>query len=239
MRALVERLREIVGSAGLITAPQEVAPYANDWRKRYAGKPAAVVKPASTAEVAEVVRACADSRTAIVPQGGNTGLCGAATPDASGSQIVLNLSRMNRVRAIDTRNNTMIAEAGCVLANLHKAAEEAGRLFPLSLGAEGSCEIGGNLSTNAGGTAVLRYGNTRELVLGLEVVLPDGQVWDGLRGRRKDNTGYDLKHLFVGAEGTLGIITAPGLQLFPNPRSLATAFVALEDPSAALSLLAR
>jgi len=159
MRALVERLREIVGSAGLITAPEEVAPYANDWRKRYAGKPAAVVKPASTAEVAEVVRACADSRTAIVPQGGNTGLCGAATPDASGSQIVLNLSRMNRVRAIDARNNTMIAEAGCVLANLHKAAEEAGRLFPLSLAAEGSCEIGGNLSTNAGGTAVLRYGN--------------------------------------------------------------------------------
>ena len=239
MRALVERLREIVGSAGLITAPEEVAPYANDWRKRYAGKPAAVVKPASTAEVAEVVRACADSRTAIVPQGGNTGLCGAATPDASGSQIVLNLSRMNRVRAIDARNNTMIAEAGCVLANLHKAAEEAGRLFPLSLAAEGSCEIGGNLSTNAGGTAVLRYGNARELVLGLEVVLPSGEIWDGLRGLRKDNTGYDLKQLFIGAEGTLGVITAAVLKLFPLPKSHATAVVALESPEKALALLER
>jgi len=239
MRALVERLREIVGPAGLITAPQEVAPYANDWRKRYAGKPAAVVKPASTAEVAEVVRACADSRTAIVPQGGNTGLCGAATPDASGSQIVLNLSRMNRVRTIDARNNTMIAEAGCVLANLHKAAEEAGRLFPLSLAAEGSCEIGGNLSTNAGGTAVLRYGNARELVLGLEVVLPSGEIWDGLRGLRKDNTGYDLKQLFIGAEGTLGVITAAVLKLFPLPKSHATAVVALESPEKALALLER
>src|SRR5258706_407466 len=239
MRALVERLHEIVGSAGLITAPQEVAPYARDWRKRYAGTPAAVVKPASTAEVAEVVRACADSRTAIVPQGGNTGLCGAATPDASGSQIVLNLSRMNRVRAIDARNNTMIAEAGCVLANLHKAAEEAGRLFPLSLAAEGSCEIGGNLSTNAGGTAVLRYGNARELVLGLEVVLPSGEIWDGLRGLRKDNTGYDLKQLFIGAEGTLGVITAAVLKLFPLPKSHATAVVALESPERALALLER
>ncbi len=239
MRALVERLREIVGSTGLITAPHEVAPYANDWRKRYAGKPAAVVKPASTAEVAEVVRACADSRTAIVPQGGNTGLCGAATPDASGSQIVLNLSRMNRVRAIDARNNTMIAEAGCVLASLHKAAEEAGRLFPLSLAAEGSCEIGGNLSTNAGGTAVLRYGNARELVLGLEVVLPSGEIWDGLRGLRKDNTGYDLKQLFIGAEGTLGVITAAVLKLFPLPKSRATAVVALESPEKALALLER
>ncbi len=239
MRALVERLREIVGSTGLITAPHEVAPYANDWRKRYAGKPAAVVKPASTAEVAEVVRACADSRTAIVPQGGNTGLCGAATPDASGSQIVLNLSRMNRVRAIDTRNNTMTVDAGCVLANLQKTAEEAGRLFPLSLAAEGSCEIGGNLSTNAGGTAVLRYGNARELVLGLEVVLPSGEVWDGLRGLRKDNTGYDLKQLFIGAEGTLGVITAAVLKLFPLPKSHATAVVALESPEKALALLER
>src|SRR6266850_1500816 len=237
MKALVERLREIVGSTGLITAPQEVAPYANDWRKRYVGKPAAVVKPASTAEVAEVVRACADSRTAIVPQGGNTGLCGAATPDASGSQIILNLSRMNRVREVDARNNTMIAEAGCVLANLQKTAEEAGRLFPLSLAAEGSCEIGGNLSTNAGGTAVLRYGNARELVLGLEVVLPSGEIWDGLRGLRKDNTGYDLKQLFIGAEGTLGVITAAVLKLFPLPKSRATAVAALRDPESALGLL--
>src|SRR6267378_1513040 len=237
MRALVERLREIVGSTGLITAPQEVAPYANDWRKRYLGKAAAVVRPAATAEVAEVVRACAGSRTAIVPQGGNTGLCGAATPDASGTQIILNLSRMNRIREVDARNNTMTVEAGCVLANLQKAAEEAGRLFPLSLASEGSCEIGGNLSTNAGGTAVLRYGNTRDLVLGLEVVLPSGEIWDGLRGLRKDNTGYDLKQLFVGAEGTLGVITAAVLKLFPLPRSRATAVVAVQDPESAVRLL--
>jgi D-lactate dehydrogenase (cytochrome) len=239
MRSLIEEIRAIVGPAGLLTLPQELAPYATDWRKRYRGRPAAVVKPASTAEVAEVVRACAGSRTAIVPQGGNTGLCGAATPDASGSQIVLNLSRMNRVRAIDARNNTMIAEAGCVLASLQKAAEEAGRLFPLSLAAEGSCEIGGNLSTNAGGTAVLRYGNARELVLGLEVVLPSGEIWDGLRGLRKDNTGYDLKQLFIGAEGTLGVITAAVLKLFPLPKSHATAVVALESPEKALALLER
>src|SRR5260221_6807074 len=173
----------------------------------------------------------------MVPEGGNTGLGGAATPDASGSQIVLNLSRMNRVRAIDTRNNTMTVDAGCVLANLQKTAEEAGRLFPLSLAAEGSCEIGGNLSTNAGGTAVLRYGNARELVLGLEIVLPSGDVWDGLRGLRKDNTGYDLKQLFIGAEGTLGVITAAVLKLFPLPKSHATAVGALQSPEKALTLL--
>src|SRR5438552_9497792 len=236
MRSFIEEIQAIVGPAELITLPQEVAPYASDWRKRYVGKPAAVVKPASTAEVAEVVRACAESRTAIVPQGGNTGLCGAATPDESGSQIVLNLSRMNRVRAVDTRNNTMTVDAGCVLAKLQKTAEEADRLFPLSLAAEGSCEIGGNLSTNAGGTAVLRYGNARELVLGLEVVLPSGEVWEGLRGLRKDNTGYDLKQLFIGAEGTLGVITAAVLKLFPKPTAIATALVALESPAAALAL---
>ena len=239
MRSFIEEIRAIVGPAGLITSPKEVAPYASDWRKRYVGKPAAVVKPASTAEVAEVVRACAESRTAIVPQGGNTGLCGAATPDASGTQIVLNLSRMNRIREVDARNNTLTAEAGCVLASLHKAAEDGGRLFPLSLAAEGSCEIGGNLSTNAGGTAVLRYGNARELVLGLEVVLPSGEVWNGLRGLRKDNTGYDLKQLFIGAEGTLGVITAAVLKLFPLPKSHATAVVALESPEKALALLER
>src|SRR5881296_1537379 len=237
MRSFIEEIQAIVGPAGLITLPQEVAPYASDWRKRYLGRPAAVVKPASTAEVAEVVRACAESRTAVVPQGGNTGLCGAATPDASGTQIVLNLSRMNRVHAIDTRNNTMTVEAGCVLAKLQNTAEEAGRLFPLSLAAEGSCEIGGNLSTNAGGTAVLRYGNARELVLGLEVVLPSGEVWDGLRGLRKDNTGYDLKQLFIGAEGTLGIVTAAVLKLFPAPRTRATAFAALADVPSAIDLL--
>src|SRR5216117_1212405 len=227
MGSFIEEIQAIVGPAGLITSPIEIAPYATDWRKRYLGKAAAVVRPASTVEVAEVVRVCAASRTAIVPQGGNTGLCGAATPDASGTQIILNLSRMNRIREVDARNNTMIVEAGCVLANLHRAAEEAGRFFPLSLAAEGSCEIGGNLSTNAGGTAVLRYGNTRELTLGLEVVLPDGRVWDGLRGLRKDNTGYDLKQLFIGAEGTLGIITAATVKLFPKPREIETAFLGL------------
>jgi D-lactate dehydrogenase (cytochrome) len=239
MNDLVERIRSIVGPTGLIGSPEEIGPYATDWRKRYRGRAVAVVRPASTAEVAAVVRACAEARTAIVPQGGNTGLCGAATPDASGSQIVLNLSRMNRVRAVDTHNNTITAEAGCVLAGLQKAAEEAGRLFPLSLASEGSCEIGGNLSTNAGGTAVLRYGNARDLVLGLEVVLPSGEIWDGLRGLRKDNTGYDLKQLFVGAEGTLGVITAAVLKLFPLPRSRATAVVALRDPESALGLLKR
>ena len=239
MSAVLERIRAVVGAAGLITAPQELLPYATDWRKRYCGKPLAVVRPVSTAEVAQVVRACAETRTGIVPQGGNTGLCGAATPDASGSQIVLNLSRMNRVRSVDARNNTMTVEAGCVLASLQKAAEEAGRLLPLSLAAEGSCEIGGNLSTNAGGTAVLRYGNARELVLGLEVVLPSGETWDGLRGLRKDNTGYDLKQLFIGAEGTLGVITAAVLKLFPLPRSRATAVAALQSPAQALDLLER
>ncbi len=239
MSALLDRIRSIVGPTGLIIGPQELAPYATDWRKRYLGKPLAVVRPASTAEVAQVVRACLDARTAIVPQGGNTGLCGAATPDASGSQIVLNLSRMNRIREVDARNNTMTAEAGCVLANLQRAAEEAGRFFPLSLAAEGSCEIGGNLSTNAGGTAVLRYGNARELALGLEVVLPSGEVWNGLRGMRKDNTGYDLKQLFIGAEGTLGVITAAVLKLFPLPKSHATAVVALQDSEKALALLER
>jgi D-lactate dehydrogenase (cytochrome) len=237
MTQLIEQLNAIVGKSAVITDREEVTPYATDWRKRYFGTPLAVVKPASTQEVAAVVKLCAQTRTAVVPQGGNTGLCGGATPDAGGGQIVLKLSRLNRVRAVDPVNNTITVEAGCVLANLQQAAAGAGRLFPLSLAAEGSCEIGGNLSTNAGGTAVLRYGNARDLVLGLEVVLPDGQIWDGLRGLRKDNTGYDLKQLFVGAEGTLGIITAAVLKLYPQPRARATALVALESPARALELL--
>ncbi|MFH1043791.1 MAG: FAD-binding oxidoreductase [Pseudomonadota bacterium] len=243
---MIERLRALVGDAALITDPRDAAPYVTDWRKRYFGKALAIVKPASTEEVAAVVKLCAEAGVAIVPQGGNTGLCGGATPlaaeDASrfvpgGGQIVLKLSRLNRIRAVDAVNNTITVEAGCVLANLQQAAAAAGRLFPLSLAAEGSCEIGGNLSTNAGGTAVLRYGNARDLVLGLEVVLPDGQIWDGLRALRKDNTGYDLKQLFVGAEGTLGIITAAVLKLFPRPRARATALVAVESPAKALELL--
>ena len=234
---LVAHFARIVGDKYVLSDPRDTAAYATDWRKRYSGTPLAVVRPGTTVEVAGVVKACAETRTAIVPQGGNTGLCGGATPDASGRQVIVSLGRMNRIRAIDPLNNTMTVEAGCVLASLQQAADEADRLFPLSLAAEGSCAIGGNLSTNAGGVQVLRYGNTRELVLGLEVVLPSGEVWDGLRGLRKDNTGYDLKHLFVGAEGTLGIITAAVLKLFPKPRSQATAVAALATPRAALKLL--
>jgi len=233
---LRDQLKSIVGERGLVD-PAETKPYETDWREQYHGRAAAVVRPANTDEVARVVKLLAESRIPIVPQGGNTSLCGASVPDGSGTQVIVNLSRMNRVRAIDPDNNTMTVEAGCILETLQREAEKHGRLFPLSLGAQGSCEIGGNLSTNAGGTGVVRYGNTRELVLGLEVVLPDGRVWDGLRGLRKDNTGYDLKHLFVGAEGTLGIITAAVVKLFPLPRSIATAFVAVESPAAAVRLL--
>ena len=233
---LTQRLLEIVGERGVV-ARGESAPYENDWREAYRGRAAAVVRPASTEEVSRVVALLAQLRVPMVPQGGNTSLCGASVPDASGRQVIVNLSRMNRVRDVDPQNNTMTVEAGCVLQALQQVADEHERLFPLSLGAQGSCEIGGNLSTNAGGTGVLRYGNTRELVLGLEVVLPDGRIWNGLRALRKDNTGYDLKHLFVGAEGTLGIITAAVLKLFPKPRSQSTAFVAVENPEAAVALL--
>jgi FAD/FMN-containing dehydrogenase len=235
--ALARELKAIVGERGFIEAPAEKAPFENDWRDQWHGKAALVLKPASTEEVSRIVKALVAAGVGIVPQGGNTSLCGGSVPDESGTQVVVNLSRMNRVRAIDPDNNTMTVEAGCVLANLQSEADKHDRLFPLSLAAEGSCVIGGNLSTNAGGTGVLRYGNTRELVLGLEVVLPNGEVWNGLRGLRKDNTGYDLKHLFIGAEGTLGIITAAVMKLFPKPRSRATAIVALEDPKAAVSLL--
>jgi FAD/FMN-containing dehydrogenase len=235
-RDLPDRLRSIVGERGIVD-PRQAQPYETDWRDNYHGRAAVVVRPANTDEVSRVVKLLSELRVAIVPQGGNTSLCGASVPDATGTQVVVSLSRMNRVRAVDPENNTMTVEAGCVLANLQAEAEKHGRLFPLSLGAQGSCQIGGNLSTNAGGTGVLRYGNTRELVMGLEVVLPDGRVWNGLRGLRKDNTGYDLKHLFVGAEGTLGIITAAVMKLFPLPKSYATAFVAVESPAAAVKLL--
>jgi FAD/FMN-containing dehydrogenase len=234
---LAERLRAIVGERGLVESEKEREPYENDWRGHYHGRAALVVRPGSAGEVAQVVGELHRARVGVVPQGGNTSLCGASVPDASGTQVVVSLARLNRVRSIDPDNNTMTVEAGCVLADLQRVAAEHGRLFPLSLGAEGSCQIGGNLSTNAGGTGVLRYGNTRELVLGLEVVLPDGRLWDGLRALRKDNTGYDLKHLFVGAEGTLGIITAAVLKLFPLPSATVTALVAVEDPARAVALL--
>jgi FAD/FMN-containing dehydrogenase len=240
--AVLERIAAIVGPKGIITDPREQEGHVVDWRKLYRGTTPAVVRPASAAEVAAVVSLCAETRTAIVPQGGNTGMCGASVPHLDGAEIVLEivltLARMNRVLEVDALNNTISVEAGCILANIQQAAREAGRLFPLSLGAEGSCQIGGNLSTNAGGVNVLRYGNTRDLVLGLQVVLPDGRLWDGMRGLRKDNTGYDLKQVFVGAEGSLGIITAAVLKLFPLPRSRATAWTAVKDPQAALELLA-
>jgi len=234
---LVQRLAGIVGDKGLITEPAEMEPHLVELRQRYRGAAPCVVRPASTDEVAAVVRLCAETGTPIVPQGGNTGLVAGGIPFEDGRAVIVNLGRMNRVRALDPVNDTMTVEAGCILQQVQEAAAGADRLFPLSLGAEGTCQIGGNLSTNAGGIQVLRYGNARELVLGLEVVLPDGRVWDGLRGLRKDNTGYDLKQLFIGAEGTLGIITAAVLRLFPRPRETATAFVAVPDVAAAVRLL--
>ncbi len=237
--ALRERLTEIVGAAGVLTEPADMAPFLVDERARYRGATPAVVRPSTTEEVARVVALCAAEKIPIVPQGGNTGLCGGATPHASGRELVVSLARLNRVREVDPLNYTITVEAGVILADVQKAAAEVDRLFPLSLGGEGTARIGGNLSTNAGGTGVLRYGNARDLALGLEVVLPDGRVWDGLSALRKDNTGYDLKHLFIGAEGTLGIITAAVLKLFPRPHAVETALVALDDPAAAVALLAR
>ncbi|MGE0355645.1 MAG: FAD-binding oxidoreductase [Burkholderiales bacterium] len=237
--ALVASLREVVGERGLVTDPAALAPATVDWRGQFRGRAALLVKPATTQEMSRVVSLLAEAGVGIVPQAGNTSLCGASVPDASGTQAIVNVSRMNRVRAIDLANDTVTVEAGCILADLQRVAAENDRLFPLSLAAEGSCEVGGNISTNAGGTQVLRYGNMREQVLGLEVVLPDGRVWDGLRGLRKDNTGYDLKHLFIGAEGTLGIVTAAVLRLWPKPRAVATALAAVADPEASVALLGR
>jgi len=231
------RLDAAVGSAQVLTAQSDVAPYVTDWRGRFHGRALAVVRPGNTNEVAAVVRTCAELHVPIVTQGGNTGQCGGATPDDRGNAIVLSLTRMNRVRAVDPDNATLTAEAGVPLVRIQQAATDNGMLFPLSLAAEGSCTIGGNLSTNAGGTAVLRFGNARELVLGIEVVLADGRIWNGLRGLRKDNTGYDLKQLFIGAEGTLGVVTAAVLKLFPAPRVRVTAFAAVPDVAASVRLL--
>ena len=230
-------LRELLDDAAIITDAERIAPMLRDHRALYRGHALAVVAPADTAAVARVLAHCHEHRIGVVPQGGNTSYCGGATPDASSSQILMSLARLNHVRAIDTANYTMTAEAGCVLAHLQTAAAEADRYLPLSLGSEGSCMLGGNLSTNAGGLNVIHYGMARELVLGLEVVLPDGRVMNTLTGLRKDNTGYDIKSLFLGAEGTLGIITAACIKLFPALKSRATAFVAVRDPDAAVSLL--
>ena len=235
---LVEALAGVVGAGNVLTEPADTAPYLVDWRKQFSGPAECVVRPGSTVEVAAVVAHCARDGVAIVPQGGNTGLCGASVPAGHRREIVLSLARLNRIRAIDPLNDTLTAEAGCILADIQRAARDAGRFFPLSLGAEGSCRIGGNLSTNAGGVNVLRFGNARDQVLGLEVVLPDGRIWNGLRGLRKDNTGYDLKQLFIGAEGTLGVITAAVLKLYPQPASGATAWFGLASPQQAIELLA-
>ena len=233
---LIAELAGLVGQPNVITGA-DAESFLVDWRGRYSGQALAVVRPGSTAEVAAVMAWCSAHRVPVVPQGGNTGLCGGATPDASGQAIVLSLGRLNSIRSIDTDNDTMVVEAGCILQNIQQAAKEVDRLFPLSLAAEGSCTIGGNLATNAGGTQVLRYGNARDLVLGLEVVLPDGQVMQGLRGLRKDNTGYDLRNLFIGSEGTLGVITAATLKLYPQPVAQCTALVGLADTQSAVALL--
>jgi FAD/FMN-containing dehydrogenase len=233
---LLADLRDIVGERHVLTAADDMAPHLREWRDLFHGKAACVVKPGSTVEVQHIVRLTRAARVPLVPQGGNTGLVGGQIPMGDGQEVILSLTRMNAVRHIDADADCLVAEAGVTLANVQAAAESAGRLFPLSLASEGSCTIGGNLSTNAGGTAVLAYGNARDLCLGLEVVLADGRVWDGLSSLRKDNTGYDLKNLFIGAEGTLGVITAAALKLFPAPRARATAIAGLATPADALAL---
>jgi len=236
--AVLEKFGDIVGTAGLVTEAAEIAPNLIEWRGLYHGRTPVIVAPGNTAQTAAVLRICRDQGIGVVPQGGNTGLVGGAIPHSTlqRPEIIMSARRMKAIRELDADNYTITAEAGCVLADLQAAAETADRLFPLSLAAEGSCQLGGNISSNAGGTNVLRYGNTRDLVLGLEVVLPDGRVFEGLRGLRKDNTGYDLKHLFIGAEGTLGFVTAAVCKLFSRPKGLATALVAIADPDAAIAL---
>jgi FAD/FMN-containing dehydrogenase len=233
---LLDALRQIVGPANVLTEG-DLSAFELDWRKRERGKALAVVRPGSTLEVAAVIKACAAAGISVVPQGGNTGMVVGSTPDASGTQVVLSLLRMNQVRALDGDNLTITVDAGCVLQTIQETCEKAGFLFPLSLASEGSCTIGGNLGTNAGGTQVVRYGNTRELCLGLEVVTPQGEIWDGLSGLRKDNTGYDLRHLMIGSEGTLGVITAATMKLYPLPLSQLTAFAAVPSLEAAVELL--
>jgi FAD/FMN-containing dehydrogenase len=232
-------LANIVGSAHVLTAPEDIAAYTRDWRGRFSGNAGAVVRPRSTAEVAGIMAWAFREGRRVVPQGGNTGLVGGGIPDDTGNEIIVSLGRMDRIRSVDRTNDTMVVEAGCILANVQAAAAEADRLFPLSLASEGSCQIGGNIATNAGGLEVVRYGTMRELVLGLEVVLPSGDVLGEIAQLRKNNTGYDLKHLFIGSEGTLGIVTAAALKLFPRPKSTATAFCGLQSPEDALEILNR
>ncbi len=240
MPSTAAELRSIVGSSGFLDDSSDLAGYLTEWRGLYQGAAPLVLLPSTTGQVAAILRVCSAHRIGVVPQGGNTGLVGGAIPHSTPErpQILVSTRRLNAIRSVDADNFTITAEAGCVLAGMQAAAGAAGRLFPLSLAAEGSCQLGGNISTNAGGTAVLRYGNMRDLVLGLEVVLADGRVLDALRSLRKDNTGYDLKQLFIGAEGTLGFITAATCKLFPRPRRTATAWVAVPSPGAAISVYA-
>ncbi|MCB1486639.1 MAG: FAD-binding oxidoreductase [Bauldia sp.] len=234
--ALIDRFAAIVGPEYALRDPAGIAPFLSEPRNKFHGTTPLVLRPGTVEDVSAILRLANETGTAIVPQSGGTGVVGGQVPDASGSQVVLSLARLNRIREVNAAGDTMTAEAGVILADAHAAADSADRLFPLSLASEGSCRIGGNLSTNAGGTAVLAYGNARELVLGVEVVLASGEVWDGLRKLRKDNTGYDLRDLFVGAEGTLGVITAAVLRLFPKPRGKSVAIVGLKSPAEALGL---
>ncbi|MBU1211628.1 MAG: FAD-binding oxidoreductase [Alphaproteobacteria bacterium] len=237
--ALIDALTAIVGERYAVRDPEAQAPYLTEWRDKYFGKTPLVLRPGTAQEVSQILKSANDARVGIVPQGGNTGLVGGQIPFESGDEIVVSLERLNKVRHVDAAGGSMVVEAGVTLSDVQKAADEAGALFPLSLGSEGSCRIGGNLASNAGGVQVLAYGNARDLTLGLEVVLADGRIWDGLRALKKDNTGYDLKHLFVGSEGTLGIITAAVLKLFAKPAEHATALVAVGDLDATLALFER
>jgi len=237
MQSFIDQLSKVLEQQYILTKDEDKAPYLTDWRKRFTGKALAVLLPGNSIEVSNIVKLCAENQIALVPQGGNTGFCGGATPDNSGKQIILNLKRMNQIREIDSANQTITLEAGCILQTVQEKAAECGFLFPLSLGAEGSCMIGGNLATNAGGTNVLRYGNARDLCLGLEVVTAKGEIWNGIKGLRKDNTGYDLLDLFVGSEGTLGIITAAVMKLYPLPISQWTTLAACESIDSSISLL--
>lgn len=237
MQDFIRRLTQILGPQYVLTEEDAKTPYLTDWRKRFTGKALAVLLPSTSTEVSQIVKLCAERQIALVPQGGHTGFCGGATPDNSGKQVVLNLKRMNHIREIDVANQTITVEAGCILQVIQEKAAEKGYLFPLSLGAEGSCMIGGNLATNAGGTNVLRYGNARDLCLGLEVVTATGEIWNGIKGLRKDNTGYDLRDLFIGSEGTLGIITAAVMKLYPLPISQWITLVACESIADSIALL--